>query len=207
VTKLGCLSNQHREAPRMLYAGLDLSRQRLDVHVLDEEGRTVEVMAVHPDADALRTLASRVLRHGHPCESQLHDSAPSDRAAGGQRAIPSPSQRPRCGPRRRLTRPGGLRRQRSVTAERLPSPWPAGCGDRPASGSPAGSSSPTLKNGEGRGAHLSAGRVDAPLGLMVLLGPQRSPRDRNRSLAVAQGIEGTGSGGVDQPSRRRFGPL
>ena len=41
----------------MLYAGLDLSRQRLDVHVLDEEGRTVEVTAVRPDADALRTLA------------------------------------------------------------------------------------------------------------------------------------------------------
>jgi hypothetical protein len=39
----------------MLYAGLDLSRQRLDVHVLDEEGRTLEVTAVHPDADALRT--------------------------------------------------------------------------------------------------------------------------------------------------------
>jgi transposase len=48
----------------MLYAGLDLSRQRLDVHVLDEEGRTVDVLAVHPDADALRTLAHRVLRHG-----------------------------------------------------------------------------------------------------------------------------------------------
>jgi transposase len=48
----------------MLYVGLDLSRQRLDVHVLDEEGRTVEVTAVHPDADALRTLAGRVLRHG-----------------------------------------------------------------------------------------------------------------------------------------------
>ena len=48
----------------MLYVGLDLSRQRLDVHVLDEEGRTVEVLAVHPDADALRTLANRVLRHG-----------------------------------------------------------------------------------------------------------------------------------------------
>ena len=48
----------------MLYAGLDLSRQRLDVHVLDEEGRTLEVMAVHPDADALRTLAAHVLRHG-----------------------------------------------------------------------------------------------------------------------------------------------
>ena len=48
----------------MLYVGLDLSRQRLDVHVLDEEGRTVEVSAVHPDADALRTLANRILRHG-----------------------------------------------------------------------------------------------------------------------------------------------
>jgi len=48
----------------MLYVGLDLSRQRLDVHVLDEEGRTVEVLAVHPDADALRTLANRILGHG-----------------------------------------------------------------------------------------------------------------------------------------------
>jgi len=36
----------------MLYAGLDLSRQRLDVHLLDEDGRTVEVTAVRPDADA-----------------------------------------------------------------------------------------------------------------------------------------------------------
>jgi transposase len=48
----------------MLYAGLDLSRQRLDVHVLDEEGQTIEVTAVRPDADALRTLASHVQRHG-----------------------------------------------------------------------------------------------------------------------------------------------
>ena len=38
----------------MLFAGLDLSRQRLDVHVLDEEGRTVEATAVRPDADALQ---------------------------------------------------------------------------------------------------------------------------------------------------------
>lgn len=48
----------------MLYAGLDLSRQRLDVHVLDEEGPTVDVTAVRPDADALGTLAARVQRHG-----------------------------------------------------------------------------------------------------------------------------------------------
>jgi transposase len=50
----------------MPYAGLDLSRQRLDVHVLDEAGRTIEVTAVRPDADALRTLASVICRHGEP---------------------------------------------------------------------------------------------------------------------------------------------
>src|SRR2546428_14040122 len=55
----------------MLYAGLDLSRQRLDVHVLDEDGRTVEVTAVRPDADALRTLAGRVLRHGHEVSAAI----------------------------------------------------------------------------------------------------------------------------------------
>jgi len=43
---------------------MDLSRQCLDVHVLDEGGRTIEVTAVRPDADALRTLASRIGRHG-----------------------------------------------------------------------------------------------------------------------------------------------
>jgi transposase len=55
----------------MLYAGLDLSRQRLDVHVLDEDGRTVETLAVSPDADALRTLAERVGRHGQPVEAAI----------------------------------------------------------------------------------------------------------------------------------------
>jgi transposase len=48
----------------MLYAGLDLSRQRLDVHLLDDAGRTVEVTAVRPDADALRSLVWAVARHG-----------------------------------------------------------------------------------------------------------------------------------------------
>ncbi len=55
----------------MLYAGLDLSRQKLDVHVLDEEGRTVDVLAVRPDADALRTLAERIARHGQPVEAAV----------------------------------------------------------------------------------------------------------------------------------------
>ena len=55
----------------MLYAGLDLSRQKLDVHILDETGRTVELLAVHPDADALRTLAERIGRYGQPVEATI----------------------------------------------------------------------------------------------------------------------------------------
>ena len=46
----------------MLYAGLDLSRKRLDVCVLDEDGTELLVTAVAPDADALRTLTARVAR-------------------------------------------------------------------------------------------------------------------------------------------------
>jgi transposase len=55
----------------MLYAGLDLSRQKLDVHVLDESGRTVDIVAVRPDADALRTLAERIARHSEPIEAAI----------------------------------------------------------------------------------------------------------------------------------------
>src|SRR5450759_2205102 len=55
----------------MLYAELDLSRQRLDVHLLDEDGRTVEVTAVRPDADALRTLVARMDRHGQPVSAAI----------------------------------------------------------------------------------------------------------------------------------------
>ena len=50
----------------MLYAGLDLSRKRLDFHLLDEAGETVEVGAAPPDADGLRGLAARVARFGEP---------------------------------------------------------------------------------------------------------------------------------------------
>jgi transposase len=55
----------------MLYAGLDLSRQRLDVHVLDEDGAVVAVLAVRPDADALHTLAARLNTLGHPIEAAI----------------------------------------------------------------------------------------------------------------------------------------
>jgi transposase len=50
----------------MLYAGLDLSRKRLDFHLLDYEGATVEVGAAPPDADGLRSLTQRLERHGEP---------------------------------------------------------------------------------------------------------------------------------------------
>ena len=49
----------------MLYAGLDLSRNRLDFCLLDDEGGRVEVGAAPPDGDALRGFARGVaLRHG-----------------------------------------------------------------------------------------------------------------------------------------------
>src|SRR4029077_6716248 len=68
---VGSLKEPAPGGPDMLYAGLDLSRQRLDVHVLDEAGRSVEVTAVRPDADALRTLAARVLRHGQEVSAAI----------------------------------------------------------------------------------------------------------------------------------------
>jgi transposase len=55
----------------MLYAGLDLSRQRLDVHLLDEDGLTVEVTAVRPDSDALRTLVATIARHRKPVTAAI----------------------------------------------------------------------------------------------------------------------------------------
>jgi transposase len=50
----------------MLYAGLDLSRKRLDFHLLDGQGVTVEVGAAPPDADGLDGLTQRLDRHGSP---------------------------------------------------------------------------------------------------------------------------------------------
>jgi transposase len=55
----------------MLYAGLDLSRKRLDVHLLDEAGVSVEVSAAPPDADGLRMLAARLGRHQQPIRAAI----------------------------------------------------------------------------------------------------------------------------------------
>src|SRR5207253_5833805 len=50
----------------MLYAGLDLSRKRLDFCLLDAAGETVAQGAAPPDADGLRGLTARIGRFGEP---------------------------------------------------------------------------------------------------------------------------------------------
>jgi hypothetical protein len=60
-----------RRPASMLYAGLDLSRKRLDFHLLDGEGATVEVGAAAPDADGLRGLTERLDRHGAPIRGAI----------------------------------------------------------------------------------------------------------------------------------------
>jgi len=55
----------------MLYAGLDLSRHKLDVHVLDAAGRSVEVLAVPPDSGGLKLLVGRIARHGEQVEAAI----------------------------------------------------------------------------------------------------------------------------------------
>ena len=42
----------------MVHAGLDLSRRRLDVCLIDDAGEVVEHSAAAPDADGLRHLPS-----------------------------------------------------------------------------------------------------------------------------------------------------
>jgi transposase len=54
-----------------LYAGLDLSRKRLDFHLLDGEGATVEVGAAPPDADGLLGLTRRLDRHDAPVRAAI----------------------------------------------------------------------------------------------------------------------------------------
>ena len=55
----------------MLYAGLDLSRKRLDFCLLDQLGEKVEVGAAPPDADGLRGLAGHVARFAEPVRAAI----------------------------------------------------------------------------------------------------------------------------------------
>jgi hypothetical protein len=57
----------------MLHAGLDLSRKRLDFHLLDREGTIVEIGSVAPDADGLRRLSEPLDRHGEFCPDLILD--------------------------------------------------------------------------------------------------------------------------------------
>ena len=55
----------------MLYAGLDLSRNRVDVCVLDENGQTVEERAWPGDRDGLRRLAGHLETYGQPVRAAI----------------------------------------------------------------------------------------------------------------------------------------
>ena len=44
----------------MLHAGLDLSRRKLDVCLLSDQGEHLDQLAVPPDVDSLRTLVQRI---------------------------------------------------------------------------------------------------------------------------------------------------
>ncbi len=50
----------------MLHVGLDLSRKRLDFHVLASDGTRIAAGAAPPDADGLASLSRRLNRHGQP---------------------------------------------------------------------------------------------------------------------------------------------
>jgi transposase len=49
----------------MLYAGLDLSRQKVNVHILNEPGETVTATWVPATRDGLRGLVGRIALYGH----------------------------------------------------------------------------------------------------------------------------------------------
>src|SRR5665811_1503883 len=68
---VGLSSQPAPGGPCMLYAGLDLSRQRLDVCVLDENGRTIEVTAATPEVFGLRELVARISRHGQEVSATI----------------------------------------------------------------------------------------------------------------------------------------
>lgn len=55
----------------MLHAGLDLSRHRIDVHLVDDGGDTVLAEAWRPDADGLRQLVGRVAGFKEPVRAAI----------------------------------------------------------------------------------------------------------------------------------------
>jgi hypothetical protein len=75
VMKRGLPGGNLRLSPRerppggpvaMLYAGLDRSRQRLDVHLMNQHGEPVRVTTAPPDADGLQGLVRQTAALGGP---------------------------------------------------------------------------------------------------------------------------------------------
>jgi hypothetical protein len=55
----------------MLHEVLDLSRHRVDVHVLDCDGERVLVTRAPSDANGLRCLTERLDEHGQPVHAAI----------------------------------------------------------------------------------------------------------------------------------------
>ncbi len=55
----------------MLHAGLDLSRKRLDVCLITEDGEIAGRVAAPPDADGLRGLVRRIASCGEPVRAVI----------------------------------------------------------------------------------------------------------------------------------------
>jgi hypothetical protein len=58
----------------MLHVGLDLSRRRLDVCVLSDDGELVEELAAPPDAEGLRYLVGKLARHRQPVRAVIESA-------------------------------------------------------------------------------------------------------------------------------------
>ena len=58
----------------MLHAGLDLSRKKVDVCLLGDEGEHLDQLAVAPDPGSLRTLARRIEEVHHEAVSAVIES-------------------------------------------------------------------------------------------------------------------------------------
>jgi hypothetical protein len=58
----------------MLHAGLDLSRKKLDICLLSDEGEHLDQLAVAPEVDSLRRLARRILRRNRQCSGPCQRS-------------------------------------------------------------------------------------------------------------------------------------
>ena len=93
-----------QEASFILYAGLDLSRKRLDVCLLDEQGTRVAVTTAPPDADGLRGLADRLVAYDEPIYAALESMNGARFALRHPRAAGLGGRRRRLRPRSRAWR-------------------------------------------------------------------------------------------------------